>query len=38
VSRPPRLALWLLRLSRHGGRGEEIELDLGELFERRAAA
>jgi predicted permease len=35
---PPRLALALLRLGRHRGRRAEIEADLGDLFERRAAA
>jgi predicted permease len=36
--RPPRLALWLLRRSRHGGHRDEIEADLRDLFERRASA
>ena len=38
MSRPPRLALWALRLSRHGGYRDEIEDDLRDLFERRATA
>ena len=34
---PPRLAVWLLRLSAHGGHLDEIEGDLRDLYERRAA-
>ena len=38
MSQPPRLARAILRLGRHGGRREEIDADLTELFGRRAAA